>query len=96
MGAQAAGREAAAGKVTLLTVGGVKPVPGVPAKSLDSMGQVELQEPLAELARDPKHFDHDLRFPPAGKIRGCGRRDRDQAVIVRPSFQAPRQTFSKW
>ena len=30
---------------------------------------VELQEPLAELARDPKRFSHDLRFPPAEKIR---------------------------
>ncbi|HLQ60971.1 MAG TPA: hypothetical protein VK131_03820 [Candidatus Acidoferrales bacterium] len=30
---------------------------------------VELQEPLGELARDPKRFAHDLRFPPAEKIR---------------------------
>ncbi len=30
---------------------------------------VVLQEPLAELARDPRRFDHDLVFPPADKIR---------------------------
>src|SRR3982074_3026319 len=46
-----------------------KPLPGVPAKSSDFVGQVELQEPLEELARDPKRFAHDLEFPPAGKIR---------------------------
>jgi len=32
-------------------------------------GPVELQEPLEELARDPKRFGHDLVFPPAGRIR---------------------------
>ena len=31
--------------------------------------QVELQEPLDELARDPRRFSHDLVFPPAEKIR---------------------------
>ena len=30
---------------------------------------VELQEPLEELARDPRRFAHDLEFPPPGKIR---------------------------
>jgi len=30
---------------------------------------VELQEPLEELARDPKRFAHDLVFPPTDKIR---------------------------
>jgi 2-isopropylmalate synthase len=30
---------------------------------------VELQEPLGELARDPTHFAHDLKFPPSDKIR---------------------------
>jgi 2-isopropylmalate synthase len=30
---------------------------------------VELQEPLEELARDPKRFAHDLEFPPADRIR---------------------------
>src|SRR5260370_6274317 len=30
---------------------------------------VELQEPLEELARDPKRFEHDLVFPPEDKIR---------------------------
>src|SRR5712691_5212361 len=32
-------------------------------------GEVELQEPLEELARDPKHFGHDLVFPAEDKIR---------------------------
>jgi hypothetical protein len=32
-------------------------------------GSVDLQEPLEELARDPKRFDHDLTFPPADRIR---------------------------
>ncbi|GAC1614512.1 MAG: homocitrate synthase [Candidatus Dormibacteraceae bacterium] len=32
-------------------------------------GPVELQEPLAELARDPRRFGHDLVFPPAARIR---------------------------
>ena len=30
---------------------------------------VQLQEPLEELARDPRRFGHDLVFPPAEKIR---------------------------
>jgi 2-isopropylmalate synthase len=30
---------------------------------------VELQEPLEELARDPKRFSHDLQFPPPERIR---------------------------
>ena len=30
---------------------------------------VDLQEPLDELARDPTRFAHDLKFPPADKIR---------------------------
>ncbi|MGH7903531.1 MAG: LeuA family protein [Candidatus Dormibacteraceae bacterium] len=34
-----------------------------------SEGPVELQEPIEELARDPKSFLHDLEFPPAGRIR---------------------------
>src|SRR5260221_5744173 len=46
-----------------------KPVVGAPAKCSDFGGQVELQEPLEELARDPKRFSHDLVFPPADKIR---------------------------
>jgi isopropylmalate/homocitrate/citramalate synthase len=32
-------------------------------------GPVDLQEPLEELARDPKRFGHDLNFPPADRIR---------------------------
>ena len=32
-------------------------------------GPVELQEPLEELARDPRSFAHDLSFPPADRIR---------------------------
>ena len=32
-------------------------------------GPVELQEPLEELARDPRRFAHDLAFPPADRIR---------------------------
>ncbi len=31
--------------------------------------QVELQEPLDELVRDPRNFLSDLQFPPAGRIR---------------------------
>ena len=31
--------------------------------------QVQLQEPLEALARDPRRFGHDLKFPPAGQIR---------------------------
>src|SRR3979411_3422707 len=46
-----------------------KPLSGVPAKSADFVGQLQLQEPLEELARDPKQFAHDLVFPPADKIR---------------------------
>src|SRR5437879_12726498 len=43
---------------------------GSPAKSPDLAGSpVELQEPLEELARDPKRFAHDLKFPPEEKIR---------------------------
>src|ERR1700694_1410184 len=42
---------------------------GAPAKSPDFVGHVELQEPLEELARDPTHFIHDLKFPPSAKIR---------------------------
>ena len=30
---------------------------------------VDLQEPLEELARDPILFSHDLKFPPADRIR---------------------------
>jgi 2-isopropylmalate synthase len=54
VGSQAA-RRAAADRRAFLALDGVKPV--------------ELQEPLAELARDPRHFDHDLQFPAAAKIR---------------------------
>ena len=36
---------------------------------MDGVKPVELQEPLGELARDPKRFAHDLEFPPAAKIR---------------------------
>ncbi|MGH7776401.1 MAG: LeuA family protein [Candidatus Dormibacterales bacterium] len=32
-------------------------------------GPVELQEPLDELAKDPRLFTHDLSFPPPGRIR---------------------------
>src|SRR6202049_1041586 len=32
-------------------------------------GPVDLQEPPGERARRPRHFAHDLRFPPAEKIR---------------------------
>src|SRR4029077_5606282 len=35
----------------------------------DERRPVDLQEPLEELARDPKRFSHDLEFPPADKIR---------------------------
>jgi isopropylmalate/homocitrate/citramalate synthase len=34
-----------------------------------SDGPVDLQEPLEELARDPRRFGHDLMFPPADRIR---------------------------
>ena len=36
---------------------------------MDDIKPVELQEPLEELARDPRRFSHDLHFPPAEKIR---------------------------
>src|SRR5437868_11929436 len=36
---------------------------------MDGVKPVDLQEPLAELARDPKRFAHDLKFPPADRIR---------------------------
>src|ERR1700758_1807014 len=36
---------------------------------VDDREPVELQEPLDELARDPKRFSHDLTFPPPEKIR---------------------------
>src|SRR4030081_3054718 len=36
---------------------------------MDGIKPVELQEPLADLARDPKRFAHDLEFPPPEKIR---------------------------
>ena len=36
---------------------------------MDGVKPVELQEPLAELARDPTRFTHDLIFPPADRIR---------------------------
>src|SRR3979409_2426266 len=36
---------------------------------MDGVKPVELQEPLADLARDPKRFAHDLEFPPPAKIR---------------------------
>jgi isopropylmalate/homocitrate/citramalate synthase len=36
---------------------------------VDGVKPVDLQEPLEQLARDPKRFDHDLKFPPAAKIR---------------------------
>src|SRR5690242_10458615 len=38
-------------------------------RRVDRQKPVELQEPLEELARDPKRFSHDLEFPPAEKIR---------------------------
>ena len=40
--------------------------------TFDGVKPVELQEPLAVLARDPKRFAHDLNFPPADKIRPSG------------------------
>src|SRR5713226_6052021 len=49
------------------------PHPGAPAAEAGPTsprrGEVELQEPLEELARDPKRFAHDLVFPTADKIR---------------------------
>ena len=36
---------------------------------MDGVKPVELQEPLSELARDPTRFSHDLKFPPANRIR---------------------------
>src|SRR5467141_932632 len=38
-------------------------------RRVDDIHPVDLQEPLEELARDPKRFSHDLKFPPAEKIR---------------------------
>ncbi len=36
---------------------------------MDGVEPVQLQEPLAELIRDPTRFGHDLRFPEPGAIR---------------------------
>src|SRR3989441_2495256 len=36
---------------------------------VDDNPPVDLQEPLEELAHDAKRFSHDLKFPPAEKIR---------------------------
>jgi len=36
---------------------------------VDDVTPVELQEPLDQLARDPKRFSHDLKFPSPEKIR---------------------------
>ena len=36
---------------------------------MDDIKPVDLQEPLADLARDPTRFAHDLQFPPSEKIR---------------------------
>ena len=36
---------------------------------MDGVEPVELQEPLSDLVRDPRQFDHDLQFPPADRIR---------------------------
>src|SRR6202049_3759951 len=36
---------------------------------MDGVKPVELQEPLADLARDPTRFAHDLEFPPPEKTR---------------------------
>src|SRR3989454_5022702 len=38
-------------------------------RRVDDIHPVDLQEPLDELARDPKRFSHDLKFPPVEKIR---------------------------
>src|SRR5256884_552362 len=38
-------------------------------RRVDDIHPVDLQEPLEELARDPRRFSHDLKFPPAEKIR---------------------------
>src|SRR5256884_1419766 len=38
-------------------------------RRVDDIHPVALQEPLEELARDPKRFSHDLKFPPVEKIR---------------------------
>src|SRR2546427_12850669 len=38
-------------------------------RRVDDIHPVDLQEPLEELARDPKRFSHDLKFPPVEKIR---------------------------
>ena len=43
--------------------------PDLPPQWGGEIEPVELQEPLHELARDPTAFSHDLKFPPAEKIR---------------------------
>jgi len=43
------------------------PSPALPGG--EGVKPVELQEPLDELARNPTKFDHDLKFPPADRIR---------------------------
>jgi isopropylmalate/homocitrate/citramalate synthase len=55
VGARAARRAAQGRESRVLIVDGTKPV--------------DLQEPLEELARDPTRFSHDLKFPPADRIR---------------------------
>ena len=70
MGSQAARGEAATGRAQSLSVDGPHPGRKRPDLPAGRGGEpVELQEPLAELARDPTHFTHDLQFPPAAKIR---------------------------
>ena len=83
MGAQAAGGAAAARRSRPALIASEPPHPALRTDLPGKRGgegdlptgwggeitPVELQEPLAELARDPKRFSHDLRFPPAEKIR---------------------------
>ena len=70
-----------------------------PLKALSNDIRKNLQEPLAELARDPKRFAHDLDFPPAEKIRvhdkgaharplGTEPRDRGEALVRGSGLEA--------
>jgi isopropylmalate/homocitrate/citramalate synthase len=55
-------------------------------------GPVELQEPLEQLARDPKKFGHDLEFPPPEKIRVYDDTLRDGEQMPGVAF-APRVKY---
>ena len=58
----------------------------------DGTKPVELQEPLEELARDPKRFSHDLEFPPPERIKVYDDTLRDGEQMPGVAF-SPRQKY---